>query len=312
MASARVSSARLDATRTRKAGLNQTRRRYAYMFLAPAVFLTAALTVYPTIYMLWISFHQWSIMPTLPRPFVGFGQYLEIFRNPEFFNTIQVTGTFVVSAVAVEMLLGFLVAMLLQGEHRGVKYLRLPFLIPAMIAPVVVGLIWRFMLNYDLGIINYLTNAIGLGRVPWLGQQVPALISIILVDVWQWTPFTALILLAGLDSLPGEPFEAAYVEGATRWQTIRYLTLPMLRPIVLLALMFRTLDAFKMFDVVYMVTRGGPASATNVLAYNIWRKGFFENRLGNAAALSIIMIIIATVITQVFTRALARQAKAKE
>ena len=287
--------------------LGAARRRIAYLFLAPAVIVAAALTLYPTVYMLWISFHRWSIIPTLPRKFIGLGQYAEFLQSPEFLNTVRVTGIFVFSAVAVEMLLGFLVAMLLFSPHRGVRLFRVPFLIPAMIAPVVVGLIWRFMLNYELGIVNYLINLLGLQSVSWLGREGPALISIILVDIWQWTPFTTLIMLAGLESLPDEPFEAAYVEGASRWQMLRHLTLPMLLPVITIALMFRTLDAFKTFDIIYIVTRGGPASATNVLSYNIWRKGFFENRLGHAAALSVFMIIVATIVTQLFTRALARQ-----
>ena len=292
--------------------LSRTRRRIAYLLLAPAVIAAAGLTLYPTVYMLYISFHRWSIIPTLPRPFVGFGQYKEILTSPQFLNSFRVTATFVICAVFIEMVLGFCAAMLLHGEHRGVRLFRVPFLIPAMIAPVVVGLIWRFMFNAHLGVINYFVELVGLGPVPWLGNPTTALISIILVDVWQWTPFTTLILLAGLDSLPQEPFEAAYVDGATRWQTIRQLTIPLLLPVMTIVLMFRTLDAFKMFDIVYIITRGGPANATFVLSYNIWRKGFFENRLGNAAALSVIMLIIATIIAQIYIRMLYKQAHGQE
>jgi multiple sugar transport system permease protein len=289
--------------------LSTKRKRLAYVLLAPAVIAAAVLTLYPTVYMVYISFHRWSIMPTLPRPFVGFAQYAEILKGPQFWNSLRVTVIFVIAAVSIEMTLGFFAALLLHGEHRGVRLFRVPFLIPAIIAPVVVGLIWRFMFSADLGILNYFTGLLGIPKIPWLGHPTYALFSIILVDVWQWTPFTTLILLAGLDSLPNEPFEAAYVEGATRWQTIRHLTIPMLLPVFTVALMFRTLDAFKMFDIVYIVTRGGPANATYVLSYNIWRKGFLENRLGAAAALSVIMVILATMISQVFIRMLYKQAK---
>ena len=306
---AEATKASVRPARAPAAPLSKARRRYAYVLLAPAVLVLAALTLYPTIYMFYISFHQWSIMPTLPRPFVGLGQYSEIFQNPAFWNSLKVTAIFVVAAVVVEMLLGFLIAMLLHGQHWGVRYFRVPFLIPAIIAPVVVGLIWRFMMSADLGIINYFTGLLGIEQIAWLGQPASALISIIWIDIWQWTPFTTLILLAGLDSLPAEPFEAAYVEGASRWQTIRHITVPLLMPVITVILMFRTLDAFKAFDIVYIVTRGGPGDATNLLAYNIWRKGFFENRLGNAAALSVIMVIIATLITQVYTRMMSKQAK---
>jgi len=290
--------------------LGAKRRRIAYVLIAPAVIVAAGLTLYPTVYMLYISFHRWAIIPTLPRRFIGLGQYKEIFSSHQFWNSLQVTLVFVLAAVTIEMILGFCVAMLLHGEHKGVRSFRVPFLIPAIIAPVVVGLIWRFMFSAELGILSYFTHLLGLGRVPWLGYPTLALASIIMVDVWQWTPFTTLIILAGLDSMPREPFEAAYVEGATRLQTIWYLTLPMLAPVMTVALMFRTLDAFKMFDIVYIITRGGPANATYVLSYNIWRKGFLENRLGNAAAVSIVMVIIVTIITQIFTRTMSRQANA--
>ena len=284
--------------------LSAKRRRMAYIFLAPAVIVLAAITVYPTLYMFWISLHEWSIIPTLPRPFIALGQYVQIMTSPEFLNTMRVSFTFVVGAVCSEMLLGFCAAFLLFTEAKGVRWFRVPFLIPAMMAPVVVGLTWRYMYSYDLGIINYLLSVVGLPGVSWLGEGTAALMSLIIVDIWQWTPFTTLILLAGLDSLSHEPFEAAYVEGATRLQTLRYLTLPMLTPVITIALMFRTLDAFKTFDIVYIITRGGPGAATNVMAYNIWRKGFFENRLGSAAAWSIIMMIIVTVVTQIYTRML--------
>ena len=266
-------------------------RRYPRLLVAPAFLVLFLLTIYPFGYMLWISLHQWPILPTLPRPFVGLSTYQFIFADEEFWNSVRVTAIYMTASVSAQLVLGLLLALLLQTPHRAVRLFRLPFLIPVFVSPVVVGLIWKFMYGYDLGIINYLLRSVGLEGVNWLGDQTTAIVSVIIVDIWQWTPFTMLIISAGLDSLPPEPLEAAAIDGATRWQAFRFVTFPLIAPIFTVAMLFRVLDAFKQFDIVYILTRGGPGNATNLLAYNIWRKGFFENQLGYAAALSVIMIV---------------------
>lgn len=275
--------------------------------VAPAFLTLFLLTIYPFGYMVWISLHKWPILPTLPREFLGIDQYTYIFDSPDFWDSVRVTAIYMACSVSIQIVLGLFLASLLNTPHWFARLFRLPFIIPVFVSPVVVGLIWRMMLGYDLGIVNYLLTSVGLNGVNWLGDEVNALISLILIDVWQWTPFTILILRAGLDSLPQEPFEAAAIDGASRVQTFLYVTWPMIAPIVTVALLFRLLDAFKLFDIVYVVTRGGPGSATNLLAYNIWRKGFFEDQLGYAAALSVIMIVIATVLASLLIRVMARQ-----
>ncbi|MCP4380758.1 MAG: sugar ABC transporter permease [Hyphomicrobiales bacterium] len=281
-------------------------RRYPLYMVLPAFLVLFLLTIYPFGYMLWISLHKWPILPTLPRDYVGTGQYEFIFDSPTFWDSLTVTVIYMAFSVTIQILLGLFLAHLLNTPHRMARFFRLPFIIPVFVSPVVVGLIWRMMLGYDLGILNYFLRAFGLDGVNWLGDAVNALISLIIIDVWQWTPFTILILRAGLDSMAREPFESAAIDGASRFQMFYYVTLPMISPILTVALLFRLLDAFKLFDIVYVVTRGGPGAATNVLAYNIWRKGFFENQLGYAAALSVIMIVIATVLASVLVRIMAR------
>jgi multiple sugar transport system permease protein len=283
------------------------RRPYPLLMVAPAFLVLFLLTIYPFAYMVWISLHKWPIVPTLPRPFLGFDTYAYIFRDPEFWNSVAVTSMYMFLSVALQLTLGFFLAILMNTPNRLVRLFRLPFIVPVFVSPVVVGLMWKFMLGYDLGIVNYLLRAVGLGGVNWLGDQTMALLSVVLVDVWQWTPFTFLILHAGLTSLPSEPFEAAAIDGASRWQMLRYVTFPMIAPIFTVALLFRVLDAFKLFDIVYVLTRGGPGDATNLLAYNIWRKGFFEDQLGYAATLSVLMIVIATVLALLLIRLMARQ-----
>lgn len=281
--------------------------RFRAALVMPAVGVMLLLTVYPTLYMLWISLHDWPVIPTLPRPFVGFDQYGYILSDPEFWNSFQVTFTYMACTIAIQVVLGLGLALLLATPHRIFRAFVLPFMLPVFVSPIVVGLIWRMMMGYDLGVLNYLLRSVGIPGINWLGTSVNALASLVLIDTWQWTPFTILILRAGLDSLALEPFEAAAIDGASRWQSFWHVTLPLLRPVLMVVLLFRTLDAFKLFDIVFVVTRGGPGDATNVLAYNIWRKGFFENQLGYAAALSVIMVVIATVLASSLIRVFARQ-----
>ena len=284
-----------------------TARPYPLLLVAPAFLVLFLLTIYPFIYMVWISLHKWPILPTLPRIFLGAATYGYIFRDAEFWNSVGVTALYMFLSVGLQLALGLLLALLIDARYRALHWFRLPFMIPVFVSPVVVGLIWKFMLGYDLGIVNHLLRSIGLEGVNWLGSETNALLSLVLVDVWQWTPFTFLILHAGLMSLPREPYEAALIDGADGLQTFVHVTFPMLAPIFTVALLFRVLDAFKLFDIVYVLTRGGPGNATNVLAYNIWRKGFFENQLGFAAALSVIMIAVATVLALALIRIMARR-----
>jgi multiple sugar transport system permease protein len=272
--------------------------------VAPAFLTLFIMTIYPFLYMIVVSFHRWSIVPTIPRIFIGFGQYLNMIRDTSFHKTLWVTFVFTIGVVAIEMFLGFWIAFLVSTSRA--RWLRVAFLMPAVVAPVVVGLTWRFLFSYDLGPVNFFVSSLGLERINWLGRPASALISVMIVDIWQWTPFAMLIFLAGLESLPLEPYEAAKVDGAHAWQIIRYITLPQLAPIIAVILMFRALDAFKTFDIIYMVTQGGPANATEVLTYKIWHKEFFQNKLGYAAAMSVLAIILATIMMKTFSTLLSK------
>ena len=272
--------------------------------VAPAFLTLFIMTIYPFYRMILISLHRWSIVPTIPRVFLGFGQYLNMFRDTSFHKTLWVTIVFTIGVVAIEMFLGFWIAFLVSISRA--RWLRVAFLMPAVVAPVVVGLTWRFLFSYDLGPVNFFVSSLGLERINWLGRPASALISVMIVDIWQWTPFAMLIFLAGLESLPLEPYEAAKVDGAHAWQIIRYITLPQLAPIIAVILMFRTLDAFKAFDIIYMMTRGGPGNATEMLSYKIWQKAFFQNKLGYAAAMSVLAIILATIMMKTFSALLSK------
>ena len=275
---------------------------YPLYMVLPAVIVLLLLTIYPFIYLIYVSLHIWPISPNLPKIFLGFGKFTYIFSNPTFIESMQVTISLTVVGVSLQISLGTLLAILLSTKTKFINYFTLPFMIPVFIAPVVVGLIWKFMFNYDLGILNYLLNVIGLESINWLGTTTTAFWSVVLIDTWQWTPFTTLIIRAGLDSVDPTPQEAAYVDGATRFQIFRYVTFPTIAPIFTVALLFRTLDAFKAFDIIYVVTRGGPGGSTYVLGYNIWKTAFYQNQLGLSAAMSVIMIIIATIFALILVK----------
>ena len=275
---------------------------YPLYMVLPAVIVLLLLTIYPFIYLVYVSLYIWPISPTLPRIFLGFGQFTYLFSNPAFIESMQVTLSLMVVGVAIQISLGMLLAILLSTKSIITNYFTLPFMIPVFISPVVVGLIWKFMFNYDLGILNYLLNAIGLEPVNWLGTTTTAFWSVVIIDTWQWTPFTTLIIKAGLDSMDPTPQEAATVDGASRFQIFTLVTFPSIAPIFAVALLFRTLDAFKAFDIIYIVTRGGPGGSTYVLGYNIWKTAFYQNQLGLAAAMSVVMIIIATILAFILVR----------
>ena len=280
---------------------------YPLYMVLPAVIELLLLTIYPFIYLIYVSLHIWPISPNLPKIFLGFGQFTYLFSDPSFIESMQVTISLTVVGVSLQISLGTLLAILLSTKTKFINYFTLPFMIPVFIAPVVVGLIWKFMFNYDLGILNYLLNVIGLESINWLGTTTSAFWSVVLIDTWQWTPFTTLIIKAGLDSVDPTPQEAAYVDGATRFQIFRYVTFPTIAPIFTVALLFRTLDAFKAFDIIYVVTRGGPGGSTYVLGYNIWKTAFYQNQLGLSAAMSVIMIIIATIFALILVKIMKGQ-----
>lgn len=280
---------------------------YPLYMVLPAVIVLLLLTIYPFIYLVYVSLHIWPISPNLPKIFLGFGQFTYLFSDPAFIESMQVTISLTVVGVSLQISLGTLLAILLSTKTKFINYFTLPFMIPVFIAPVVVGLIWKFMFNYDLGILNYLLNVIGLESINWLGTTTTAFWSVVLIDTWQWTPFTTLIIKAGLDSVDPTPQEAAYVDGATRFQIFRYVTFPTIAPIFTVALLFRTLDAFKAFDIIYVVTRGGPGGSTYVLGYNIWKTAFYQNQLGLSAAMSVIMIIIATIFALILVKIMKGQ-----
>jgi multiple sugar transport system permease protein len=283
-------------------------RRYEPVFyIGPAFLAIIAILIYPLGYSFWLSFHEWTLRGFRQGiPWVGLQNYLQLFSNPDFLNALRITFTFVIFAVGIEFVLGLGLALLLNHDLRGKGLMRSLILLPMMCTNVVIGLTFRLLLNYEFGLVNYYLTTVGLPRMEWLSKPNLAFAALVGVDVWNTTSFIALMLLAGLQSLPEEPFEAARIDGASAWQSFTYLTLPLLRPIILVALLWRFIDTFRIFDVVYLLTAGGPARATETVSIYVYRYGFQSFNLGFASAASYLMIAIMIGVAIALARTIGR------
>ena len=266
------------------------------MFFAPAALVMVVGLVYPLAYMVYGSFRGWNPSQKLSEAeFVGIKNYVTLFFDPAFRESLAVTMQFAITVVAVEMVAGVALALLLDRKIRGMSVLRTMFILPMMIAPVVVGLMWRYMYHPTVGTFNKTLSAIGLPTVDWLGQH--ALMSVIIADVWQWTPFIFILALAALQSLPKSAIEAAKIDGATEWQQIIYIKLPLMAPVLIVTCLLRLIDAFKVLEVILVMTEGGPGLSTEILALRISRTATEFRELGTAAAMSNYLLIILLALT---------------
>ncbi|MFN3928911.1 MAG: carbohydrate ABC transporter permease, partial [Thermoflexus sp.] len=236
---------------------------------------------------------------------LGLQQYGELFQNASYWNAMQNTLIFVFGAVGLELLLGFLLAYFLWRPVPAQNVFRAILLTPMFVTPIAVGLMFRFLLNNQLGIIPLWLRALGV-EIDWFGPEL-ALWSLILIDVWQWTPLMVLLILAGLEALPTEPMEAARVDGASEFQIVRHLILPLIRPMMLAAILIRMLDAFRVFEYVYAITRGGPGERTETILFHIYRVGFLYFRLGEAAAMAFTLAAVIFILVVLLFRILRRQ-----
>lgn len=273
-------------------------------FVAPTVFTLLCIVIFPLIFSLSLSLHDWNIFRQEGWQWRGLGNYADIlFLDPYFRQSLKVTGFFLLGTVPLQFILGLAVALILYRITRKIiGFLRTTLIVPAIMTPIVVGIIWRLMYNPDLGMLNYLLSLIGLPPVNWTGMPMSALPSVMMADIWEWTPFMALILLAGLQALPREPYEAAVVDGASNWQSFRYITLPLLSPVMLVAILIRLMDSFKTFDLIFVLTQGGPGMSTETMNYYTYRYGFKFFHMGYASALSWLLVIIVTVISIILVK----------
>jgi multiple sugar transport system permease protein len=275
-----------------------------YRFLAPLLGLLGLIVAYPIGYSLWLSFTNYSILRQGQTDFVGLRQYLDLPDNSDYVTALRNTLVFVALAVSLELVIGLALALALQRQRWARDVTRSFLLTPMFVTPIAVGLMFRFLLNQQLGAIPAILDRLHVS-VDFFGPGL-ALLTIVGIDVWQWTPFMLLLLLAGLESLPSQPFEAAKVDGASAWLTFRRVTLPLLRPVIAVAVLIRMLDAFKVFEYVFATTRGGPGTATETIQYQVYRTGFQFFRLGEAAAMAFVLVAIVIGIIVLLYRQLTR------
>lgn len=261
--------------------------------VGPLVVVLLVFTLAPILYLGVVSFHniEWTEGRAI-WTFVGFDNYADVADAPFFIASIRNTLVFAVVAVTIEMILGFGLALLVSGLAKTRAVFITIFLIPLLVPPIVIGAMWRLLYSFDFGLINFGLIWLGFSPVNWLGDANVALTSIIILDVWHWTPFTFLLLLAGLEGLPQDLYEAGRIDGASSWQLTRYITIPLMMPIILVTLVTRALLALKVFDEVFLLTGGGPGTSTEVISLSIFRTFFLEDRRGDGAALAIMAIIL--------------------
>tara|TARA_X000000368_G_scaffold413844_1_gene402593 strand:+ start:1 stop:852 length:852 start_codon:yes stop_codon:yes gene_type:complete len=270
--------------------------------LMPATILLVGLTLFPFIVSLILSFTDYSLLRPGQTKFIFLDNYIELMKTDEFWIALRVTVVFTVLAVSVQVVLGVVFATLLHNENTNISLLRTLYLLPLAITPIAATFTFRLMFNPSLGVLNYFMKLLGLEPQAWLASPNTAMLSLIIVDTWQWTPFILLICLGGLASLPSEPFEAAKVDGASSWQIFTKITVPMLYPFIGLALLFRSIDAFKTFDIIYVLTSGGPGILTRTLNLYAFKHGIEYLSMGYAGSIAIVMLIITIVVAQIFLR----------
>lgn len=267
--------------------------RWRWLTLAPAACVYLAVAVLPIANLVAMSLHDIRWVDGIARwTWSGVRHYAALGADPLVAAGVRNTAVFAALAVAIEMVLGFLLAHWVSRAGRSQLAYRTIFLLPILLPGIVIGAIWKLMYNPDFGVVNQLFALAGLAGHDWLGDRALALASVIAVDVWHWTPFVFLLLLAGLQSLPQDVYEAAKVDGAGPWAELRYVTLPMMLPAIAVTFAFRLIVSFKVFDEVYLLTGGGPGTATEVVSFTIYRRFFTEDRMGYGSAISVVVLFL--------------------
>lgn len=276
-----------------------------YIFLLPAMMYLLILGIFPLLFSLRLVFGAWNAGQKNVT-WVGLDNIQRLLNDGRFWDSFWKTLSYVALASGLELVLGFAVALALQNVTRGKNWMRVAFAFPMLLPPIAVSFTWKMLFDYNRGPINYFLDSLGLERIAWLAGQNSALFSLVIVDLWQWTPFILLAALAALESLPVELYEAATVDGASRWDLLWQITLPLVRPYLVAIVLLRAIDAFKVFDTIYILTGGGPGTATEMLTFYAYVAGFRPFNMGFTATVSWAIVIIMTFIFLLFLRAFRR------
>ncbi len=291
-------------------GLN---RLTPYYFILPAAVIIAVGLLYPVAHSIYSSFFDWRMGQDFQSAsFVGLENYRQLLWDAATRESIVVTLFFAATVVSIEMVLGFALALLLDRQLKGGHWIRTIFMLPMMVAPIVVGLIWRYLYHPEVGPINRLLEnlyhpevgpinrlleSLGFAGIEWLSSPQWAFVAIVIADVWQWTPFIFILCLAGLQNIPKDIIAAAKLDGASTWQCVRFIQIPMLMPVLIVTLLLRLIDAFKVLEVIFIMTNGGPGMATEILSLRIYKEAFVAYELGRASALSNMLLMLVATIT---------------
>ena len=282
-------------------------RNIGVMMVLPAFVVLIGLVAYPLAFNAYIAFHRVGLLNIRGAvwPYVGLLNFERIIEDPFNHAALLRTALFASASVALQLALGLAGALAFNVRFRGKALFLVLCLVPMMVTPVVVGIAWRMLLNYDWGIVNYLIGTVGVGRLPWLADNTLSMVAIIVVQVWWGVSFVMLILLGGLTALPREPFEAAAIDGASDLQVFRYVTLPLLAPVLLVVGTIRTIDALREFDLIYTLTGGGPGGSTRVFALELYYTAYERGDFGMSAAQAILLTMLIMVFTVRLVRRLA-------
>jgi multiple sugar transport system permease protein len=276
-----------------------------YVLLLPALLYLLILGIFPLLFSLRLVFGAWNAGQK-NITWVGLANIQRLLVDGRFWDSFWKTLSYVALAAGLELLLGVAVALALQNVTRGKNWMRVAFAFPMLLPPIAVSFTWKMLFDYNKGPVNYLLDNLGFDRVAWLAGQQSALVSLVIVDLWQWTPFIVLAALAALESLPTELYEAATVDGASRWDLLRQITLPLVQPYLVAIVLLRAIDAFKVFDTIYILTGGGPGTATELLTFYAYVAGFRPFNMGFTATVSWAILIIMSIMFLLFLRAFRR------
>lgn len=271
-----------------------------HFFLWPAVLVVLAIAIFPLIFSLANSFMSLRLVPPRPAKFVGFENYIDLLTNERFWQVVKTTSLISFTSVAFQFIIGFAIALALVKKVRGADFFRVSFLLPMLVAPVAVALVAKQILNPSMGPLNQITTFFGFPNLPFLTDATWALGSLITVEIWQWTPFVILLLLAGLQGLPDDVYEAAELENASPWQQFWGITFPMMLPISAAVIFIRIVESFKIIDTVFVMTGGGPGIATETLTLFAYQEGFKKFNLGYTSALSFLFLFVVLIMSLIY------------
>jgi len=279
---------------------------YGLMLVIPAILFVGLIVLYPLLFMISLSVHESDLISIAvgKNLFVGLKHYAALMHNPLFVTTLQNTLMYVILSISLQLLIGLGLALILNQKLNDRGFFRTILISPMMIAPVIAGVQWIWIYASDYGVLNHFLGKLGLPTPLWLADTSTAIYSLIIVEVWLFTPFVMMILLASLQTHPSEPYESAIIDGATQFQVFRYIMLPLLKPAILVILIIRTMDALRVFDIVYTLTGGGPADSTEMLSTLSYKFAFAQGEFGKGSTVSVVLMAITIVVSLIYIRLL--------